>query len=153
MCGITDKDIKKKLLEQSVLTFDQACQIAVSSETANNDTNLMVTSGSSKVSVDFEEPMDVNKIATTGKRFNKQTDRPNCFRCGKKHGNNCRFRWSKCNFCGKIGHIEAVCMSKSTNSNCNGLYEESVNSVREDRVAAYKVKIRLNEVEIEMEVD
>lgn len=154
VCGIIDKDIKKKLLQQSQLTFEQACEIAVSCETANKDTDLIVTSGpsnSNTTNMEFDEPMDVNKIST--KRFNKQTDKPNCFRCGKKHGNSCRFRWSKCNFCGKIGHIEAACMSKSTNSNCNGLYEEDVNYVREHNIAAFKAKIRLNGHEIDMEVD
>ena len=36
-----------------------------------------------------------------------------CYRCGGQHtANNCRFKDSTCNFCGKKGHIQWVCRSR-----------------------------------------
>lgn len=156
VCGILDKDIQRKLLQQGQLTFEQACEMAVSHETANVDSNIIVSSGSRPTVDIMEEPMEVNKI--TSKKFQKPMDK-SCFRCGKKHGGYCRFRWSKCNFCGKVGHIESVCMSKSSknndtmNSNCNGLYEEQVNLIKQERIAAFMIQVMLNKKQIEMEVD
>lgn len=151
VCGIRSKEVQRKLLQCEKLTFTQASEIAFSHETATFDSNIILMPGPSKPSLVVDEPMEVNKI--TNKKFDKQT-KP-CFRCGRQHRGECKFRWSKCNFCGKTGHIESVCLSKNSTlkSNCNGLYVTTINNVRECKVDAYMVKVSIEGSIVEMEVD
>lgn len=108
--GIQDKDLQRKMLQQSSLTFKWACNMALSHESANSDASLIVIPGTSKSNIDLEEPMNVNKFSyRKSERLSyKSQGKLECFRCGKQHGGECRFRWSKCNFCGKTGHIEII---------------------------------------------
>lgn len=156
VCGIGDKDIQKKLLQQSKLTWEQACEVALSYETANIDANVIVQTGPSTSGVMQEvEPMEINKF--TSKKGMKEFNNSNCFRCGKQHKGECRFRWSKCRHCEKTGHIEAACLVKAKqikhNSDCNGLYEVGLNSIRQDKVKPFQIKVLLNDTKLLMEVD
>jgi hypothetical protein len=156
VCGIRDKEIQKKLLQHSTMTFDDACQIALSHEAAGIDSNIIVTASSTKTTCDLEVPMEVNKFIN--KKTDKQMERMVCFRCGRAHRGPCRFRWSKCNQCGKTGHIEAVCSVKGKNlpkSEFNGLYEDiAINNMRQDvTTPAFMLKIKLSGVMMDMEVD
>lgn len=159
VCGIRSKEVQRKLLQSDKLTFTQASEIAFSHETATFDSNMILIppSGASQPNLQVDEPMEVNKIS------NKKIDKTvkSCFRCGRQHRGECKFRWSRCNFCGKIGHIESVCMVKnkqdkqnsSLKSNCNGLYVTSINNVRDCKVEPYRVKVSIEGSMIEMEVD
>lgn len=163
VCGIRDKEVQRKMLQQPNLTFESACNMALSHESANSDANLIVIPEMSKSNISLEEPMEVNKISYKKNeiKFSKAQSKPECFRCGKQHKGECRFRWSKCNFCGKTGHIEIVCLNKNKEkgsgsalkSDCNGLYETSINNVSQTRVSAFLVNILINNFEIEMEID
>nr|XP_053616105.1 uncharacterized protein K02A2.6-like [Plodia interpunctella] len=161
VCGIRDKEVQRKMLQQTKLTFKSACDMALSHESANSDASLIVVPGMSKANITLEEPMEVNKISYKKNelKFNKPQSKPECFRCGKLHKGECRFRWTKCNFCGKTGHIEVVCLSKNKEkgsvlkSDCNGLYEASINNIRQKRVPAFLITMFINNFELEMEID
>lgn len=160
VCGIRDKEVQKRLLQTSKLdTFEQACEIALAHEAAGIDASLIIaTTSSGRASCDIEVPMEVNKVIN--KKVEKQTERYTCFRCGRPHRGPCRFRWSKCNHCGKTGHLEAVCLVKNKDGNIpktnfNAIYGTiSINSMtQESSTPAYMVQIILNGILTDMEVD
>ncbi|XP_059049435.1 uncharacterized protein K02A2.6-like [Achroia grisella] len=163
VCGILDKDIRRKLLQQRQLTFEQACDIVLSQETANFDANIITPCSTNTPVLDTIVPMDINKVRVSQRMSSQSTNKNNenmstCFRCGKPHRGECRFRWTKCHHCGKIGHIEAACLLKSSqgkkyNSECNGLYEVGINSIRQDKVDPFVIRVFLNRMELLMEVD
>ncbi|KAI5639198.1 hypothetical protein NE865_08263 [Phthorimaea operculella] len=65
VCGILDKELQRKMLQTDNLTYESACKLALSHESANCDAEIIVpTPGVSKPSptVEFEEPMEVNKM-------------------------------------------------------------------------------------------
>ncbi|GFV67477.1 uncharacterized protein K02A2.6 [Trichonephila clavipes] len=70
-----------------------------------------------------------------------------CSRCtGTNHAKeNCRFISSKCNFCGKIGHIKQACFA-SKKANAKSVKQKQVTLLNEvedrDRIPLYELKIQ-----------
>ena len=119
VCGITNEATQKKLLAESVLTFDDAVKIAHAMETAGRDT------------VELREQRapsaTVHKLGKTGKgpqhvKQNKQSKVPipqvkvvtkPCWRCCEFHSpTSCLHTNAICHYCSKTGHLERACIKK-----------------------------------------
>lgn len=155
------------------LTLDKALEIGLSIEaTANLQKEIKENPQSS----------EVNRLETKQKENNQgkkyKSSKP-CFRCEKSNHipDKCYFKNATCNFCKKVGHIENACLKKKNamsgrnkntkNHAINADYSSDAESSDPDaRVyivkekkninrikSKYRVKVTLNSVEIEMEMD
>ncbi|XP_048002806.1 uncharacterized protein LOC125239306 [Leguminivora glycinivorella] len=124
--------------------------MAASATTATSSVAPATTSG--------DEPMEVNKIKARPLEPNKENK--DCWRCGKKHGNFCRFRYSRCYVCKRMGHIAEVCSDtrdkgkSKESSRLNGLYEDVLcNWVSNKVVAPFYAEVQLDGRLVNLEVD
>lgn len=167
VCGMFDRKLQYDLLKKDNLKYKDVVDAMVSAESAGKDVRMMQPPGyaatSSQAAVTSwqpaAEPMDVNAMKT----------KPNvrlCYRCGDRHGGECRFINAICHYCKKKGHIEKICTAKKksnpgkvnyaaddddeSDSQLNGIYK--VEGTR-TRVPALELRVALDGVEVVMEVD
>ena len=96
VCGIRSDQSQKRLLTEKNLTFKKAKEMTLAMEMAIKDTKeLQGATGGAE---------NVNKMRKSG-------DNKPCYRCGKSNhvSDDCYFKNTKCNNCGKIGHIYCKC--------------------------------------------
>ena len=101
--------LQRSLLSIAKLTFDKACELALLHEFVENS---KVQSAPTAVHrTEREAPAPAHpRWGDSGTKGRPETP---CYRCGGQHtANNCRFKDSSCNFCGKRGHIQRVCRSR-----------------------------------------
>ena len=113
ICSVNNESVLKAIfkVKDTDLTFAKAIQTAIETEDAAKV---------AKETVYGSKPRPVNKVHKNTRggqhKGNKQSDstEKKCFRCGdKKHrATDCKYKETKCNFCEKVGHLEAVCMKK-----------------------------------------
>nr|KAG5704696.1 hypothetical protein BaRGS_025338 [Batillaria attramentaria] len=115
ICSVNNEAVLKALfkVKDTELDFAKAVKIAIETEDAAEV---------AKETVYGSKPRPVNKVKTNnkgGRPKNHQqsntttSDSAKCYRCGKSHkATDCFYKESKCNFCQKIGHLEAVCRKK-----------------------------------------
>ena len=114
VCGLGDGSIQRRLLQEKNLTLDTATELALQTEAATKELQLLRQEST---------PSDaVNKVRRGAEPTQKPTPRkpvPNpastpCYRCGKKthEPSRCPFRDKDCFYCKKRGHTQAVCRSK-----------------------------------------
>lgn len=125
--GIIDSSIRERLLQESNLTFDKACEVALALETTKI--------GNHEISKSFSEP--VQMVRSTQNKTNnytqqqkyQQTVRPSfkdlgidrlCLRCGLNNHliRDCKRERSqlKCKSCFQAGHVSNVCIKTLTNN-------------------------------------
>ncbi|OWR54061.1 putative RAB GDP/GTP exchange factor, partial [Danaus plexippus plexippus] len=169
VCGMINKKLQYELLKKDNLCYEHVVEAMLSSESAGRDVRMMNAAGSyvhKDVSSSSEvaspqspyEPMDVNAMQL---RRSYNTTRL-CYRCGDRHGGECRFINAVCHYCKKRGHIEKICTSKKKNTNkvnyadnenniqLNGIYNLKSSFTR---IPAYSITLLLNGVPVRMEVD
>lgn len=85
---------QKRLLTETILTFQRAVELAVSMESASRK-------GPGRISDD--------------KSLSKTQTAKKCKRCGKDNhsDDDCWFKDKNCNTCGKKGHISRVCRNSN----------------------------------------
>ena len=95
VCGMRNENIQKRLLSTAELTLEKAVNIAVGMETAAKDTEEFQGRLSSS--------LGVHGVFAA------------CYRCRNTNhsANTCRFKSVNCRNCGKQGHIQRVCRSKT----------------------------------------
>ena len=113
ICSVNNEAVLKAIfkVKDTDLTFAKAIQTAIETEDAAKV---------AKETVYGSKPRPVNKVHknTRGgqQKGKKQSDSTEmkCYRCGdKRHrATDCKYKEAKCNFCEKIGHLEAVCKKK-----------------------------------------
>lgn len=105
VCGISNSEIQRRLLESAELSLAQAENIAIAMEVAKKDSSMLSgTNGGNSMDAEANEAT-ANFVAARKKL--------SCYRCGGSHlARVCRHEKSVCNFCKKIGHIARVCLSK-----------------------------------------
>ena len=115
VCGIQDEGIQRKLLAERDLTLIRATEIAVSMETAARDVTNLRTTVPDVNRIHSEK--NAGNVSRRPKSISKQhgriSNKEKCNRCGESHASSeCKFKFSKCYFCKKTGHIAKVCRSK-----------------------------------------
>ncbi|XP_062532877.1 uncharacterized protein K02A2.6-like [Bombyx mori] len=163
VCGMSDHKLQYELLKREQLRYEDVLHAMVSSESAGKDVRMIQSTSTDtfgmtqgEVVTSHAEPMEVNVI-------NFKRNFRLCYRCGDRHGGECRYINSICHYCKKKGHIEKICTSKKNNkrkrinytddefqAQLNGIYNVNTNS---RRVPAYEVKVLLDGVPVIMEVD
>ncbi|XP_072044300.1 uncharacterized protein [Amphiura filiformis] len=129
------------MFDRRRLRSSKAINIAVASEAASKDTDMLHKGG------------NVNKVHSTPKRFNRNRGQQQprsqhkpptsmnsnpkyqgttCYRCGEPHNANvCKYKTYKCNYCKKVGHLAKVCRKKQT-SGTNYVDEQSMEEVEDN---------------------
>ena len=113
ICSVNNEAVLKAIfkVKDTDLTFAKAIQTAIETEDAAKV---------AKETVYGSRPRPVNKVHKNtrggqqkGKKPSDYTEKK-CYRCGdKRHrATDCKYKEAKCNFCEKIGHLEAVCVKK-----------------------------------------
>ena len=123
ICSIKNEAVLKVLFKckNEDLTFARAVEIATETEEAAKVAKKTAVGP-------LKSPMSlpINKLgqhqseskSSVPQQDKSQTDSTAYRCCGKSthERKNCRFKDAECNFCGKNGHIEAVCFKKKAES-------------------------------------
>ena len=97
VCDIEDPKIQQRLLAEPDLTFDKAFELALASESADQNAKDLQATKSPQISL--------NRMQI------KQTKL--CYRCRGNHkAIDCPHKSSECHKCGKKGYLAHVCRSK-----------------------------------------
>ncbi|XP_039764291.1 uncharacterized protein K02A2.6-like [Pararge aegeria] len=169
VCGMKDRRLQYELLKKDNLHYQDVIDAMLAAETAGKDYHMIHSSmGTENSSTSTNcaaatttqsssvEEMDINAVQT---RSNTRL----CFRCGDRHGGECRFINATCRFCKKRGHIEKICLVKKkslkrninftndehTDTHLNGIY--SINC--ENKVLPFVVEVSLENIPVVMQVD
>ncbi len=106
--GINDTHIQRRLLQEPMLTYKKAQDIAQAMELAAPDVSEMQRHTTSTTPL-IQKLQHVPRNPST----NTQTHSVVCYRCGSNHDHQtCKFKLAECHACGKKGHIAKVCHSK-----------------------------------------
>ena len=105
VCGLNSAKIQNKLLNTSGLTFDTACQIAISMELADKNSREFSRPHSG---VGPEATSSVNKLSASE---NNRQRGAKCSQCnGYNHSpKSCKFKDATCYRCQEVGHLAVVC--------------------------------------------
>ncbi|GFX57888.1 transposon Tf2-9 polyprotein [Trichonephila clavipes] len=139
--GLRDKMILDRLFEEDNINLEKTLNIALAMEKAFRGTNDIMGRAINSMKT-FEKHMDKNPILQKSRKKTLY-----CSRCtGTNHAKeNCRFISSKCNFCGKIGHIKQACFA-SKKANAKSVKQKQVTLLNEvedrNRIPLYELKIQ-----------
>ena len=113
IAGISENDIRKRLLEEKTLTFDVAYNLAITLHEGHKEANSYDQSHArinlNAVAENVEDVVDNSDSAAAS--FNN----PGCGKCGRRNcwdRNKCRAKNSKCFECGIVGHWSMKCPKK-----------------------------------------
>ena len=135
VCGISHEGTQKRLLSEKNLTLERAVELALSYENAENESKHMNN--------------DDQKIKFMEKQY-KNNDEIVCFRCNGSHSaKQCKYKGTKCNYCGFVGHLARSCNKKKRdNSNSTGRgfqRRDHPNRGRSRRGSSHTKQIEANE--------
>ena len=109
VCGICDKGVQRRLLQESELSFDQAKDIALAAETANKDAMKLQ-----------QQPPKQEKEIHLVKSHKPPSSDKECHRCEGKHNlATCKYKECKCLYCKGKGHLQAVCSKRKKDESTN----------------------------------
>ncbi|GFW50084.1 transposon Tf2-9 polyprotein [Trichonephila clavipes] len=138
--GLRDKMILDRLFEEDNINLEKTLNIALAMEKAFRGTDDIMGRAINSMRT-FKKHMDKKNPILQKSRKKKLY----CSRCtGTNHAKeNCRFISSKCNFCGKIGHIKQACFA-SKKANAKSVKQKQVTLLNEDRnrIPLYELKIQ-----------
>ena len=121
VCGLSNDSIQRKLLSEKDLTFEKACQSALSMEAVSEKTKELNSATSACV---------INAV----KPKYKSQSQKRCGRCDRTHKPGvCGAKEWKCYSCGRKGHISKCCRNKSKVQGIADDPEEIVSSQSEDQ--------------------
>ena len=124
VCGIYDKRVQRRFLQDARLTYNGSLAMALAAESAAKDSkrlqeqSLNADTGQQDATV---EDKPVHRVAhRPQKRSTQAKSQPqqprhqgDCHRCGGKHlASHCRFKEYECHFCTKKGHLASFCRKK-----------------------------------------
>ena len=138
VCGIFDRTVQRRLLQQVDLTFDKALEAALAAEAADKDSRRLMRTTSDKdlpTPIGKTKDLPVHNVPAGGTRSNRPRqskpqykgrerhqgaggpEKEECSRCGGKHSPaHCPFKNAECHYCKKIGHIARMCRQKGRGS-------------------------------------
>ncbi|GFR31198.1 hypothetical protein TNCT_332651 [Trichonephila clavata] len=139
--GLRDKMILDRLFEEDNINLEKTLNIALAMEKAFKGANDIMGRGINSMQT-FKKHMDKKSNFTKNQKKTLY-----CSRCtGTNHEKeNCNFISSKCNFCGKIGHIKKACFA-SKKANAKPVKQKQVTLLDEvedkNRIPLYELKTR-----------
>ncbi|GFT19216.1 uncharacterized protein K02A2.6 [Trichonephila clavipes] len=139
--GLRDKMILDRLFEEDNINLEKTLNIALAMEKAFRGANDIMGRAINSMQT-FKKHMDKKSNFTKSRKKTLY-----CSRCtGTNHAKeNCRFLSSKCNFCGKIGHIKQACFA-SKKANAKSVKQKQVTLLNEvedrNRIPLYELKIQ-----------
>lgn len=140
VCGMYDEATQKRLLQEKNLSFERACLLALSMETA------LVQSNEIKV------PLDIQAV----KHYRKKGTIIKCNDCGRWHAaGECKVKNWDCLNCGKTGHITKMCRTPNplNTSKLNAFHEHHKCSCEEPNHTGLFVNLYINSVSVKALVD
>ncbi|XP_065912011.1 uncharacterized protein [Dysidea avara] len=104
VCGVNDTVIQRRLLAEKDLDFKKAMEVAQGMESAATNVRKLTDTKQNSKAANDREP--IHQIGTKAK---------NCYRCGNpgQYATTCKYKDTVCHNCGKVGHLQKVCHSKS----------------------------------------
>nr|XP_019563376.2 uncharacterized protein LOC109431596 [Aedes albopictus] len=138
VAGVSNSNLRTKLLTEANLTFERACEIARSWEAAEQESKAM--QGASKIAALNRRPVQKsfkpgkptfivqekkNQVSNPAKKSSEP--QKSCFRCGRSHNpESCPAKQWTCFACGRVGHVSTLCRSsKQKSSHQNRVAEMS----------------------------
>ena len=120
IAGLRSQDSRRELLKEPKLTLADALSKAVAMEASLLDSNLYNSEPGPSVAacVKPETTAAVSGSEPKHQLKRKMTKGPGCKYCGRMHANGkqfCPAAHVRCNSCRKVGHFEAVCLSRKPN--------------------------------------
>jgi len=118
VCGILDKRLQRRFLQEADLTYTQARDMALAAETADKDSKRLQSHDSDPLPRLEVEDKAVHQVTKPPKPPMKKGppsghQDTGCYRCGGKHqASRCKFKDYECHFCKKKGHLAVVCRKK-----------------------------------------
>lgn len=163
VCGIANNSIQRRLLAEPDLTLKKALELARAMETADKDVKDL--QGPKSLGIATEVHAVTHKRA--GSASSVETP---CHRCGRKHSpHDCRHKSTVCHSCKKRGHLARMCRTRSASQGRhNSLRDrpQKTHSVEAEEAESYTlypvksprtppidVKVRVNNVDVMMELD
>ena len=131
VCGILDRTVQRRLLQQHDLTFDKALEIALTSETAEKDSEpLNLSTAPDQIGKVKDRPPPAPPSTYKSDHNSKRGKPPNrggkrqqsaqsqrkeeCYRCGGDHSQaHCPYKEYDCNYCKKKGHLARRCRKRT----------------------------------------
>ena len=174
VCGIANKTVQRRLLQEPALSFEKALDLALSAEAAEKDSRRLTGGADDK---DLPAPVEHVKDRPTprnkGNRYRRanppqqpqqqgshNSGKPDCYRCGSQHKQqDCPFKHYECHHCHKKGHLAKVCRQKKRESppvpeQANMVEDEySMFRVGSGRVKPLYATVTVNGIPLSMEVD
>ena len=150
VCGIHNKVIQRRLLQETALTFDKALGIALSAEAVDKDSKRLTGGTQDKdLPAPIEHVKDRPNPKHTGKgNRHSKTNKPqqprqqssqnsgnlDCYRCGGQHNpSDCPLKHYECHYCKKRGHLAKVCRQNKKDSSSH----EQANFVEDEGDSEY----------------
>lgn len=132
VCGISDKPLQRKLLQESSLTLEKCLNICRAAEAANSQLKQ----------ISHQSPDGVHQLRQRRKPpqpKNNQKQQLECMYCGRKHErgkDNCPAYRKTCNNCSMKNHFSSVCQQQKSQFKSPGNPQHSntkVHEVHEDQ--------------------
>jgi hypothetical protein len=175
VCGVLDKKVQHRFLQEAKLTYKQAPDMALAAEAARKDAKRLQDHREEARSVETqpteteEKSAPVNRVTRNAPRTDSR-GKEECHRCGGKHpAARCKFKDYECHFCKKKGHLASVCRKKKRAAARSEPRREQAHHIVENgsddddeynlhRVSSgtskpLLVTVKVNSVDTEMEVD
>ena len=177
VCGILNKRVQRRLLQEVDLTYAKALDIAQAAETADTDSKRLQDhkeTSTKDVTDTQEERKPINRVHNPPKKSQQPAQQKSeCYRCGGKHPPaRCKYKDFDCHFCKKKGHLASVCRKKKkekgepSKEQANRVADEGPSSSEDDSEPEYRmyhigngstkplvVNVCLNGKDLEMELD
>lgn len=176
VCGINNDAIQRRLLSEDKLEFKKAFELSTAMETANKNVHDLQLNGPQSNNVH-----KLKKTQNSERRHYNPPPPPTleCYKCGESHRPNvCPFKDAECFYCHKKGHLAVKCRKaaqdkrqqatakpKFTKNKKKGaktfvvdaeIPDEDVYTmfrVLQTKSDPYRVNIKLNGIDTQMEVD
>ena len=131
VCGIANKNMQWRLLQEPALLFEKGLDLALSAEAAEKDSRRLTGDADDK---DLPAPIEHVKGHPTPRnkgnhcrwsnppqqpqqQGSHNSGKPHCYRCGGQHNQqDCPFKHYECHHCHKKGHLVKVCRQKKRES-------------------------------------
>lgn len=106
VCAINNVEMQTRLLETPNLSLEETMKIVIAIEAAKKHASTL----SSAITANAQ----TGSVTEGTAHFVATNVRPvACFRCGGGHyARECKHTKTKCNFCGKVGHLAKVSLAK-----------------------------------------